>query len=694
MRRITAFALLLAAALLFGYQCLPATGVLYVRPLGTTQTYQAITIKTYDATASIQDQVAVTHVDQTFHNNLNNRVEATFIFPLPDGAVITELVYWFNGKRYVASLRERQEAQRAYNERVRERIDPALLQYFGDNTFKLNIAPIDPNSDVRFEITYAELLRYEFGAVTYRFPLKTTGLSPTPLDRVSVRVDATTGKTFKTFTSPSHGNTTANAVQEIAPNHYTVTFGDEHYLPDRDLIIRYETRRSAVDLSVLTYRPMPADSFGQHGFYAMWITPPDSAETSAQPRNIVFTADISSSMEGKRIEQLKAALTSFLDALEERDRFNIVVFSTNAQAYRSDLVQATSAERAGARAFVDQLGAVGLTNIDAALRTSLAMSYPANEPNILVFMTDGYPTWGEQNIRAIVDSATARNDGRARIFPFGIGDEISKGLLDDLALRNGGFPTYIGSDDSIATAVQNYFKRVATPVLSNLEADYGGLVTSDRYPSVLPNLFWGNQVLQFGRYSNSGTFPVTVTANRLGERVSITGMATFDSIPGGNRAVARLWAKFKIDALLEQIRLYGEHKELVAAVIDLSIRFGILTPYTALYSDPNEGGGASDVEETLVPARLSIAGAFPNPFTERTLIRFMIPPGAAHRSVAIYDLNGRLVRTLVPAENQPGLYSAEWDGHDENGVKQPAGMYLCRVEWNGQSVTQSVVLVR
>src|SRR5687767_12196315 len=152
-------------------QLCSATGALFVRPLNSQATFTTMSIRTYDADVAIQDQIAVTHVDQTFYNASDARVEATYIFPLPDGAVITELIYWFNGKRYVANLRERKEAQQQYNDKVRRLIDPALLQELGDNIFKLNIAPIDPRSEVRFEITYAELLPYDFGFVDYRFPL-------------------------------------------------------------------------------------------------------------------------------------------------------------------------------------------------------------------------------------------------------------------------------------------------------------------------------------------------------------------------------------------------------------------------------------------------------------------------------------------------------------------------------------------
>jgi Ca-activated chloride channel family protein len=544
---------------------------------------------------------------------------------------------------------------------------------------------------VRFEITYAEILPYEFGAVTYRFPLKTTGLSPSPLDRVSVSITATTARTFKSFTSPSHGNTTANGITRISPSEYHVSFGDEHFTPDRDLVLKYETRRDGIDLNIQTYTPAAADSFGVDSFYALWATPPDSTRQPATPRNIVFTADISSSMEGTRIEQLKQALEAFLVALAPSDRFDIVIFSTNAVAYRPDLVAATTEEIASARKFVEGLGAVGLTNIDDALARSLRMSYGDTTANILVFMTDGLPTWGELEVKTIADSARARNAAHVRIFPFGIGEDISKPLLNDLAARNGGYPTYITSDDSIATVVENYFRRVSQPVLTSLSLDYGGLVTYDRYPDTLGNLFWGSQVLQFGRYRNGGEHTITLHGTSGNDHVAVSRMIDFSSIAGGNRAVARLWAKYKMDYLLNEIHLYGERKELVDAVIDISIRYGILSPYTALYSDPTSSGVA---EDALVADRLAVASS-PNPFVESTQITLYMPDGpTARATVAIYDLSGRLVRTLLDADLGPGRHDLTWDGRDAAGTLLPSGRYICRVTAGAEETTRTLVLTR
>jgi uncharacterized protein YegL len=119
---------------------------------------------------------------------------------------------------------------------------------------------------------------------------------------------------------------------------------------------------------VLRYSPTVEDSIGEDSFYAVWITPPDSiAEDEVIPKKIVFTADVSSSMEGQRIEQLKTSLMVFLDHLTPIDKFNIVTFGTSVVKYKPDLVEASPQEIEDAKTFIVDIGALGLTDIDEAM---------------------------------------------------------------------------------------------------------------------------------------------------------------------------------------------------------------------------------------------------------------------------------------------------------------------------------------
>lgn len=696
------FVLLLAAGSLCVYMSeAHALGALFSRPRGSDQAFNKMWIKSVHVNIDIQEQIAVTHVDQVFFNELNRSVETIFIFPLPEDAVITELVYWVGGQRFVAEIRELQEARNAYNTKLRQWLDPALLEYLGDNLFRLSIVPVEPLSEVRTEITYVEPLRFDLGKVEYKFRLNTLELSSNPLETVSLTLDARSSSNFKSFASPTHESSTATQIYKISDSHYTLQFGDENFYPTSDIVVRYELEREDVEVSLLTYKPAAADSFGTDSFFALWITPPDSvADEEVIPKDIVFTVDVSSSMDGERISQAKRAMEEFLNLLNPSDRFNIVTFGTFVEKFKTDLVPADATNIDEARAFVFQLHALGLTNIDEALTISLQQTYGSQTSNNLVFLTDGLPTWGETDADSIIAHVQSNNTAVVRIFSFGVGKEVSRTLLLNISRGNHGFARFISSDDSIALVVNNHFQRISKPVLRDIAIDLGGLQSWDHYPKDLPDLFWGSQILYLGLYNNSGVFNVKLTGSLSSEPFEYVKATAFPDTSGGHRFVPRIWAKTKIEHILELIEIYGETDELVNQIIELSLRFQILTPYTAFYVDPDEDddGDLTDVNEDAnnLPVDFALEQNHPNPFNPGTEIRYVLPntQPSHHVVIKIYDILGRLVRVLVDEQKAPGRHSVFWDGLDSNGNLASSGIYVYQIQAGSFLASKKMALIR
>lgn len=659
-----------------------ATGVLYVRARFSNQAYEAMWIKKIDVDVQIEEQVGITHVDQIFFNELNQSVEAIYIFPLPENAMITELVYWVNGERFTAEIRERADAVNDYNKKLQQWLDPALLEYLGDNLFRLSIVPIDPLSEVRTEITYTELLNYDFGISKYKYKLNTLGLSSKPLETVHLELNANSQNPYKYFESPSHENDASSMVSKLSNYSYKMEYGDESYYPDKDLLIEFETIRDETQFSLLTYSPTENDSMGTDNFYTIWITPPDSvAEDEIIPKDIVFAADVSSSMEGERIEQLKESLKEFVSLLNENDRFNIVTFSTHVVNFKDTLIDATPANIESALNFIDQLYALGMTNISEALTVSLDQPYRATTSNNLVFLTDGLPTFGETGIQAIVDLTEAYNSRNVRLFSFGIGDEIDKRLLTEISINNSGYAKFIEEDENISTVVGNHFKRISKPILEDIEIDYSGLEPWDVYPKTNSGLFWGSQFTQTGLYKSGGEFNTIFHGNYIGDQKDYN-RTLFYPDTGGYRFVARLWAKAKINHLLDLIAVYGETDELVEQITALSLRFQILTEYTAFYVDP------TDVYENSshIPAEYKLWQNYPNPFNPSTTIKFSIPE-AGFVTIKVYDILGREVALLVNEFKQAGTYSVQF-----NGSEHSSGVYICEINAGTFSKSFKMVL--
>jgi len=657
-----------------------ATGVLYVRPRWSSASYEKMWIKNIDVNVSIQDQVAVTQVDQIFFNEMTESVEAIYIFPLPENAMITSLVYWFNGQRYEAEIRERQDAINDYNDHLSQWLDPALLEYMGDNLFRLSIVPVDALSEVRTEITYVEMLNYDFGVNYYKHLLNTLELSSQPVESVHVFLDANSQSPYKYFQSPSHENSTSTLITKVSDYHYTLEFGDENFFPDKDLLVEFETVRDEVQFNILTYSPTEEDSMGTDSFYALWITPPDTiSEDQTIPKDIVFTADVSSSMEGERIEQLRESLYRFLELLNPIDRFNIITFGTHVKKFADDLVEANTTNITAAETFVSQIYALGMTNISGAIEASFNQSYGEESSNNLIFLTDGKPTMGITDPNEIISFVNEQNDMGVQLFSFGIGENLNRAFLTQLSMENNGYATFIESDDDIALLVTNHFTRISKPIITNLSLDYGGFQVFDTYPKILSDLFYGTQTMEMGLYNSSGSSVITLNGEILGEPVEFSKIVTFAG-EGGYRFVPRLWAKAKINHLLDLIEIYGETDELVDQIIELSLRFQVLTKYTAFYVDPDPTG--IDPPADNLPEKFEVAQNYPNPFNPVTTIKYSLPSGSSnyHVIIKVYDITGKVVRTLTDKTQQSGTYEVLWNSKDDFGNSVSSGIYFYTVQ--------------
>ncbi len=109
-----------------------------------------------------------------------------------------------------------------------------------------------------------------------------------------------------------------------------------------------------------------------------------------------------------------------------------------------------------------------------------------------------------------------------------------------------------------------------------------------------------------------------------------------------------------------------------------------------IYFDPNLDAAAI----AAAPPRPILGPNVPNPFNPATEIRFGLPEPATV-TLAIYDLQGRRVRTLLSAAPRlPGYQRALWDGRGGSGDALPSGVYLARLTTSGETRTQRVVLIR
>lgn len=541
-------------------------------------------VKDHRVRISVDGQRAETEVRQTFVNLTRGDLEVEYLFPVPAGAILEGFSLVVDGAEMKGRLLPAAEAVRIYEAIVRAKKDPALLTYAGRGLVKTNVFPIPAGGAREVIVRYSELLRRDGDLVRLVYPLDTERFSAQPIRVVTVDVDIASPAPIKAVYSPSH----AIRVERPSETRARATWSAEGVIPDRDLTLYYSVGPDDVGASLLSWFPKGADA----GHFLLLVNPrAEVDENAAVPKNLVLVLDRSGSMKGRKIEQAKEALRYVLESLTPRDRLNVVAFSSAVEPLFPEARPVTEEVREKARAFVGRLPANGGTDIHSALETALAGLPPDPERrNTILFLTDGLPTVGVQDVRRIAADVKAWKEAErnARLFVFGVGHDVNAQFLDRLVEENGGVSANVHPGESVEIAVTGLYRKIEHAVLTDLMLNIAGVEVFDVFPRRLPDLFAGGQVVVAGRYRAGGPAAAVVAGRMGGGKRAFRFPLSFEtgSDPDEKPFVARVWATMKIGFLLDQMRVMGrQEQELVDEIVRLSVKYGIVTEYTAFLAD-------------------------------------------------------------------------------------------------------------
>jgi Ca-activated chloride channel family protein len=540
-----------------------------------------LAIQSHRVAATITDGVA--KVTEVFLNNTDRRLEATFIFPVPREAALTDFAMYVNGKRVSGEVLPAEQARRAYEDVVRRLRDPGLLEYMGSGMLRMKVFPIEPKGPTRVEVTYTATLSFDNGVYEYVYPMKTGSSASRVLEDFTLGADISSKQPIKNVYSPTYDV----GITRKDDHHAVVGLEKTGATLDRDFTLFYTVSDKEFGLNLLTYRIE-----GQDGFLALMLSPRvEVPEAAVMAKDVTFVIDTSGSMQDQnRIASARDAVKFCLHALNPGDRFALVPFSTTVEPYGKGLQDAKPENVEVAVAAVEKLEANGGTDLCGAVLKALDMAPKGDRPYLVVLVTDGKPTVGVTDTDEIVKQVEGANQANIRVFPFGIADDLDVPLLDRIAETTRGYSDYVAPGRQIEERISSFFGKVSNPVLAGLSLDFGKVDVTDVYPSKLPDLFRGSQVLVFGRYRSEGDTALRLTGTVDGKKKEFVYDAAFPKSAAGNDFLPALWARRKIAYLLDQIRLHGRSGELVDAVVQLSREYGIVTPYTSYLVMPGEAG--------------------------------------------------------------------------------------------------------
>jgi Ca-activated chloride channel family protein len=527
-------------------------------------------IKTHEVNVSINNGIAVTKVTQVFHNTENRQVEALYTFPVPKKASVSNFSMWINGKEMVGEVLEKERARKIYDSYKRVRKDPGLLEQVNYKQFEMRIFPIPAKADQKVQITYYQELDVDHNEVTYVYPLATLSqgkMTKNTAGRFTFQLETKSLIPITHMKSPSHG-------QEISvidqSQHYKMaSLEQKNGSLAADVVVHYGLARPHSGVDLITSRMI-----GEDGFFYITITAGQDLVKLDTGMDYIFLLDVSGSMANdSKLPISRRSLIAFINELDANDRFDLMSFNVQPQTLFNQLREVSSATRKTAEDFLQSRAATGGTILAPALMTAYKYGDPDRQLNVVI-LSDGMT---EQKERNELMRLIGQRPANARVFCIGIGNEINRPLLEQLAEDSGGLAAFISGGDDFQRQAKAFRRKLMRPAAGPLSLSFEGIRIFDLVPVQLPNLYYGAPLRVYGRYSGNGNGQVTLKGEVQGREFKQTVTLPFAEKDSSNPEIERMWAQKKIDQLLRGTR----DQETIDTVVALGEDFSIVTEYTS-----------------------------------------------------------------------------------------------------------------
>ncbi len=582
-----------------------------------------------DISANVQGDLASVTVIQTFANPTASALNATYLFPLNKDGAVTAMQMHVGDEIVQAKIEKRASARQTFEAAKREGKAAALLEQHRPNMFTQDIANLMPGMPIKVTLTYAQTVpridgRYELVVPLVvgpryipdpqRSPPSATvvfdgtsrvevpedrqspraagqwSFSPAPDyphvsglttpetiedDRVGITVALTSGTAIAAVTSPTHPIAVTDSEASKS-----ISLERGRTIDNKDFVLRYELTGEKPQAGFLAHR----DDRG--GFFSLMIEPPSIPEPKdVMSRELVFVLDTSGSMNGEPIAASKTFMRHALQAMRPTDYFRVIRFSNNASEFTTGPVPATPANKAAGLAYVRSLTAGGGTEIPNAIRQAFAVRPAGGTMRIVVFLSDGY-IGNEAHVLNLIGA----NIGQARIYAFGVGTSVNRFLLGEMARKGRGFVRYIDPTEKSNDAAIDLANRLQSPLLTDIEIDWGDLEAEGITPASIPDLFAGDSIRIQGRFQATGRQTITVKGRVNGNVATLPLTITLPetSTKSATSALPAIWARSRIaDHMRElsspvRLRTSGASDvSLQNAVTKLGLEHSLVTQWTS-----------------------------------------------------------------------------------------------------------------
>lgn len=595
-------------------------------------------LKHTDVKANIAGFIARVTVTQTFHNPYDEKIEAVYVFPLPHTAAIDDMTMTVGDRRIVGLIKRRAEAQAIYQEAIQQGKTASLLKQERPNIFTQSVGNIQPNDEVRIEISYVDVLDYDMGTYEFHFPMvvgpryipgtptsKTpelpnelkgkVGESEAPLDGppdganpsgtgvspdtnrvpdasritppvlkpgyrtahdISLAVSLNAGVPIQDIQITNH----TAAVERAGAAGATAVLSPADSIPNKDFVMKYAVTGKKPEMAVLAHAKEP-----EQGYFMLMIQPKLDAELAeAPPREIVFLVDISGSMRGEPTRKVKETMHHFLRSTKPNDTLQVITFANWADKLFKKSVPATQMNIEHALNFTQQVRGGGGTEMLKAIKLVLNEPVDPERVRIVVMLTDGY-IGNEAEIIAEVDK---RAGDQIRFWTIGIGSSPNRYLIDGVAKHGGGMAKVLALNTDPGPLVAEIADRIHRAQLAKIQIDWKGLSVYETYPRRIPELWAGRPIIMFGRYAEGGRQKIELSGSAEGKPLKYKLHVTLPDTQPTHDVLSKAWARKKIEDISAQLHA-ADMPEIIEEITNIALAHRLMTQYTSFVAvDEND----------------------------------------------------------------------------------------------------------
>lgn len=643
---------------------------------------------------SVQLQISITKTSQLFFNNLGSDKNVAYAFPLPEGASGIGLKWKLNGEWHTAPISPTPQDTSLPGGNM----NTNLRTYLGAKPMFFTIPEqVKRDSTLIVELTYVQFLKYDFGSVFYNYQNDYRLIQNQTVEYQELTFNLASPRTIDSIRLVS-----LNPLTQIINNGNSATLISNQYsaVPTVDFKIKYSLNLN--ELGLYSYSTMIPDTLlpDTLGGFFMFIAEPNPG-TTADIIKKVFTLvlDRSGSMSGTKIIQAKNAASFIVNNLNTGDKFNIIDFETYVYQFRNRHVLYTPQARDSALQYVANISAGGSTNISGAFSAAVPQFNAANDStaNIIIFLTDGMPTVGITERTALLNhvyNLITSTETEIFLYSFGIGTDVDQQLLTLMSSQNNGYAEFLLNDE-LESRITNFYLRIKNPVLLSPTVAFSSPNINNVYPSPLPNLYIGQQMIVAGRYTETGPLTVTLSGRAFNQPVSYQySFNRNDSADTRYQFLTKVWAKQKIENLLIQYYslnpISPEAIALKQQIINLSIAYGVISPFTSFGNPTAITGPEETIAENSIPGDYKLLSNYPNPFNPQTTIKFIVDKNISGIAlIKIYNSAGILVDIAELFINGKGVYQFVWKAE-----KFSSGVYFYSVDFGDEILFSKMLLLK